>query len=75
MAKTGAFVVKDVVRCLAIRFDDEEDSMGRTWSMRHLLAGHGAWAVGTTTYLHADKKHAKVKWDDGGHAIKSAFRL
>jgi hypothetical protein len=23
--------------------------------------------------LHADKKRAKVKWDDGGPALKSAF--
>ena len=41
--------------------------------MRHLLAGHGAHAVGTITCLCADKKHAKVKWDDGGPALKSAF--
>jgi hypothetical protein len=40
--------------------------------MRHLLAGHGAWAVGTITHLCADKKRAKVKWDDGGPAMKSA---
>ena len=40
--------------------------------MRHLLAGHGAWATGTATCLHADKKHAKVKWDDGD-AVKSSF--
>ena len=41
--------------------------------MRHLLAGHGAHAVGAITCLYADKKHAKVKWDDGGPAMKSAF--
>jgi hypothetical protein len=40
--------------------------------MRHLLAGHGAWATGTITHLHADKKHAKVRWDDGD-TIKSSF--
>ena len=73
MVKTGAFAVKDVVRCLATRFDNGKDPIGRTWSMLHLLAGHGAHAVGTITHLCADKKHAKVKWDDGGPAMKSAF--